>query len=92
MANVIKKDGSKEPFDIEKVKKAVVAAAQDTDVSEERKNDVMGKITEAVQALLGEREEISSADIKEKILSELDAMEPSISASWRKYDAEKAGA
>ena len=38
-----------------------------------------------------EREEIATSEIKEKILSELDRIEPSVSAAWRKYDEEKKG-
>jgi hypothetical protein len=38
------------------------------------------------------KEEITSAEIKQSILAELDATEPAVSAAWRKYDETKAKA
>jgi len=88
---VIKKDGTKEPFDAEKIKSSIKAAVLGTDLSEERKNEVIEQVSRAAIQLASEKEEIPTAEIKEKILSELDALEPSVSESWRKYAQEKAG-
>lgn len=89
---VTKKDGAKEPFDAEKIKASITAAASRTDLSEERKNEVVEQVSRAAIQLAGEKEEIPTAEIKEKILSELDALEPSVSGAWRKHAQEKAGA
>jgi len=92
MANfVIKKDGTKEPFDAEKIKDSIRAAAQQTTLSEERKNEVVEQVAGAAIQMAGEKEEIATSEIKEKILSELDTIEPSISAAWREYEEEKKG-
>lgn len=88
---VIKKDGAKEPFDEGKIKSSITAATSEADISEERKNEVIEQISRAAIQLAGEKEEISTAEIKEKILSELDVLEPSISEAWRKHVQEKAG-
>ncbi|XOB40385.1 MAG: ATP cone domain-containing protein [Candidatus Nealsonbacteria bacterium] len=90
MANfVIKKDGTKEPFDAEKIKKSIAGATQRTDIPEERKNEIVEQVSSTVLQMTGEKEEITTTEIKEKILSELDTIEPSVSESWRKYEQEK---
>ncbi len=88
MAEVIKKDGAKEAFDAEKVKKTILGAAQGTNLSDERKNEVAEQVAAVIIAMTGEKQEISSSEIKEKILSELDNIEPIISEEWRKYEQE----
>ena len=90
MANeVIKKDGTREPFDPEKIKTSIKAAVEETNLSEERKNEVVEQVASVAIKMAEEREEIATSEIKEKILSELDRIEPSVSAAWRRYDQEK---
>lgn len=86
---VIKKDGSKEPFDAEKIRKSITAAASTAGLPEEQINKVVEHILGVATELTDEKEEIATAEIKEKILSELDAFEPSVSEAWRKHDQEK---
>jgi len=90
MANfVIKKDGRKEPFDAEKVRRSIVAAAQRTELSDERRNEVVQQVSSVVLQLAAGKEEIPTAEIREKILSELSTVEPSVAEAWRKYEQEK---
>lgn len=90
MANfVIKRDGTKEPFDAEKIRRAITGAAQRTNLPEERKKEIVEQVLSAALQLTREKEEIKTSEIKEKILSELDAIEPSLSEAWRKYAQEK---
>ena len=89
---VTKKDGTKEPFDAGKIRKAIAAAAQEAALSEERKNKVVEQVAAAVIKTAEGKEEIATSEIKENILKELDALEPSVSAAWRKYDQEKKAA
>jgi len=87
MANfVIKKDGTKEPFNPEKIKRSIMAAAQEADLSEERRKEVADQVSSTVLQMTGEREEIEGSEIKSKILQELDSVEPSVSQAWRNYD------
>ena len=85
---VIKKDGTKEPFDAEKIRKAIAAAAGQADLSEERKNEVVEQVANTVIQMADAKEEIATSEIKEKVLSELDSLEPSVSEAWRKYGEE----
>ena len=88
---VTKKDGIKQPFAAEKIRNSIAAAAQRTDLSEERKNEVAEQVATAVIQMAEGKEEIATSEIKEKILSELDSIEPAISEAWRKHDQEKKG-
>lgn len=86
---VIKKDGTKEPFDAEKIRKSIAAAAEQAGLSEERKNEVVEQVATTVIQVAGGKEEIATSELREKILSELDRVEPSVSAAWRKHDQEQ---
>lgn len=86
---VVKKDGTKEPFDAEKIKRALQGAAKGISLSEERVNEVVQQVSDAAVQLAATKEEIPTAEIRDKILSELDAVEPSISEVWRRHQAEK---
>jgi transcriptional regulator NrdR family protein len=85
---VIKKNGAKEPFDAGKIKNSILAAAQKTDLSEERKNRAVEQVAATVINMVEEKDEIATSEIKEKILSELDNVEPVISEAWRKHEQE----
>lgn len=86
---VTKKDGTKEPFDAEKIRKAIAAAASQSSLSPEEQTRVVGQVQTAVMENLGSKEEVTSTEIKENILSELDIHAPAVSAAWREYEQGK---
>ena len=86
---VIKNDGTKEPFDAGKIKKAISMAADQAGLPEDRKNEVVVQVSAAAIALADAKEEIATSELREKILSELDNVESSVAEAWRKYDQEK---
>ena len=90
MANfVMKKDGTREPFDAEKVKRGVVAAASQAGLSEEETAKVADQVSSTIMGAFMGVEEVSTAEVKEKILSELDSSAPSVAEAWRSYEATK---
>jgi len=90
MANtVIKRDVSKQPFDSEKIKNAIRAAALRTEVAEERLAEIVERVTSSVSQALTGVEEVATTEIRDKVLAELDSLEPSIAAAWRQYDQEQ---
>lgn len=90
MAEVVKKDGTKEPFNPEKIKKSIAGATQQADISEERKNEVVEQVAATVIPVLeGKGEEIKTSEIRDIILSELDKIEPAVVSAWRKYEESK---
>jgi len=89
MTEVVKKDGTKEPFDPEKIKKSIADTAQQAYIPEERKEEVVYQVAGTVIPLLESKEEIDTIDIKQAILAELDKVEPTVASSWRKYEEGK---
>jgi len=86
---VTKKDGTKEAFEPEKIRSSIMAAAATVDILEERKKEVADQVTKAAVQMTEVKEEITTSEIREKVLSDLDQVEPSISVSWREYDKTK---
>ena len=90
MANeVIKADGSKQPFDEGKIRKSIEAAGQEAGLEQERIAELVNQVSRVAIEFASEKEEIATSEIKETILSELDKVEPSVSESWRKHDQAK---
>jgi len=89
MTEVVKKDGTKEPFDPEKIKRSIAGAAQQADIPEERKEEVVYQVAGIVIPLLESKEEIDTIDIKQAILGELDKVESVVASAWRKYEEGK---
>ncbi len=85
---VIKRDGSKEPFDAGKIKRAVEAAVGRAGLAPERAAEVIKQVLDVVMQFAGETEEVLTFDLRTKILAELDKLEPAAAESWRKYDQE----
>lgn len=90
MANfVIKKDGTRVPFDSEKIKSAIVAAGAEAGLSNEETASLAGQILDSVLMAFEGQEEVATRDIREKILSDLDQTAPAVSESWKKYEESK---
>lgn len=89
--DVTKRDESKQAFDAEKVKSSIEKASKDAGLSDERATEVVDQVSAKVLELAEGKEEITTADLREKILSELDSIESSVADAWRKYDQETKG-
>ena len=85
---VIKKDGTKQPFDARKISNAIMAAGAETDLPDDKINKAIEQVTAVIIQMVEAKEEITTSDVREKVLSELDGIEPAISEAWRKYDQE----
>jgi len=90
MANfVVKKDGTRVPFDLEKIKGGVMAAASEAGLSDQEATDLAHSTTSLVVDTFEGQEEVSANDIRDKILSDLDVSAPSVAEAWRKYEESK---
>lgn len=87
--HVIKKNGEKEPFSEEKLKKAIMAAAKETDLMENRIKEVTENVYKKVLAEIEDMEEVSTRMIRDKALAALDTMEKSVADAWRNYEKSK---
>ncbi len=86
---VIKKDGKKVPFDSEKLKASIMAACSDAGLSDEEKNSVAMQVSSSVIMDFNTKEEVSTTEIKDKVLSELDTSYSIVAKAWRKYEEGK---
>lgn len=88
-AQVIKRDGSKEAFDEQKIRGSIEKAARGAGLADDRIAALVGQVAGVALQLAAGKEEIATTEIRDAILAELDKVEPAASASWRKYDAEQ---
>ena len=86
---VTKKDGSKIPFDETKIKESVVAACMDAELSDEEAEKISVEIVGLVSGPLKDIDQVSTTEIRDKVLAELDMLHPSIAEAWRKHEATK---
>ena len=90
MANeVVKKDGTREPFDEEKIRRAVEMASREAGLAAERTAEVVDQVSQKIVDMAASKEEITTSEIRDAILSELDMLEPTVSAAWRTYEQAK---
>lgn len=90
MANqVVKKNGSKEPFDAEKIKKVIRSSGQQAGLDEVEQNEISEKIAAKIVEIFQDKEEVTAIEIRDKVLEELDVYAPSVSAAWRDYELNK---
>jgi len=86
---VIKRDGRKEPFDAKKIRNSIADTAKEAGLSGAKKNKLVKQVaTSAIQLAKG-KAVIATSEIRDKIVSELDRLEPTVSAVWRKSEEEK---
>ena len=89
--NVIKRNGSQQPFDEGKLRRSIEGAAQDAGLTQERTQDVINQVFPAVMEAANAKEEIATSELRDIILDELKKTEPPAAEAWRKY-AESKGA
>ena len=85
---IIKKDGTKEPFNIQKIKSAVVAAATDTNLSAEEGAKIAEEVANTIARSIANLNEVMGVEIRARVLSQLDAVAPTVAEAWKKYDKE----
>lgn len=89
MANfIIKKDGAKEPFNAQKIKSAVVAAARQAGLTAEEGAKIAEEVANTIAQSVKNLNEILGAEVRARALSQLDAIAPAVAGAWKKYDEE----
>jgi len=86
---VIKRDGTKQAFDEGKLRRSVESASTEAGFNEEKIHEVAGKVLPAVLELASSKDEISTLELKQAILSGLDQAEPLVATAWRKHEESK---
>ncbi len=90
VTTVIKKSGQEEPFDVEKIKKAVRGACREAELLDETKQEELANlISEKIIEMYEEQNEVTALELREKILGELEIMAPEAATAWHNYEARK---
>jgi len=84
--SIVKKDGSIENFDINKLKKSIENAAIDAGYEENQIFQIVEDIVNFVLESIKDLERIDTQSLKDLILNKLDQEYPSISKAWRDYN------
>lgn len=83
---VIKRDGSKEPFDSGKINRGIMAAAKEGGLPEEQARKVADQVSATVLQAVANRQEVTTAELKARVLKELDRIAPAAAEAWRSYE------
>ena len=86
LAKVIKKKGTIESFNPNKIKGSLQKATIDAGYSLDEKKDIINQVFTNINKKIDEEKEIKSETIKMCLLTELDKCEPYIAKSWRRFD------
>ncbi|OGZ31891.1 MAG: hypothetical protein A2V69_00560 [Candidatus Portnoybacteria bacterium RBG_13_40_8] len=88
---VIKRDGRKESFDIEKLKQSIRVNAIDAVLreTESKINNLVDSVSGSVVQQIKNNNKITSAEIREIILVKLDEVAPLVAKIWREYDEQR---
>ncbi|MBU0530560.1 MAG: transcriptional regulator NrdR, partial [Nanoarchaeota archaeon] len=74
MTQIIKKDGTKEEFSEEKLRRSIESAAEEAGIEEESIREVVDQVSTTAIDLVQAEEEMQSNELREKILTELDTV------------------
>lgn len=89
VTTVIKKNGQEEPFDIEKIKRAIRGACREAGLDEIKQEELADSISEKIMELYEGQEKVTAIELREKILGELEIMAPEAVVAWHNYEASK---
>ncbi len=82
---VVKRDDRREDFDNNKVRKGIEEAARRAEIDNDRTKEIADKIAKDVEDNFKDKDEVKSADIRERILDKLNEEEKKIADSFRDY-------
>lgn len=86
---VIKKGGKREPFNLNKIKKVLILAIEKTNLPQEKKNEIVERITKEILEFFKNKKLVFTSEIEAKILLELEKLAPEAAQIWRQYRIEK---
>jgi transcriptional regulator NrdR family protein len=89
MAEVIKRDSSRQAFSAQKVKDSIQAAAKEARLTEQRIRQVVEDASKAPLGLANGVKSVETRMIRGIILTRLDVIEPSVTEAWRSFDSER---
>ncbi len=82
---VVKKDERRESFDRNKLRKGIEIAAERAKIDKARARKIADSVVKDVENNFRKRDDVRSADIRERVLERLDREERKIADSFRNF-------
>jgi len=86
---VIKDDGTKQPFEAEKIRDSIEDAAEAAGLSEPEAKKLSEELGARVVVRTLEKDIVPTSEIRQFILAELDKIRPAAAEAWRQYEKTK---
>ena len=87
MGDVVKRDGKKEPFNAEKIRRSIEKAFIDAGESLEDKREEIEDAASRIINELQDRNDLDTKAIRDRILKELEGFQDSAADAWRRFDS-----
>ena len=88
---VQKREGYREEFQVEKLRKSIEKAAKEAGFPEDKVFQVVEEISSYVLESLKDFESVDTQSMRNLILNKLDELYPDVAEAWRRYDKEVGG-
>jgi len=89
MTEVIKKNGEKQEFDPEKIKRSVEKAAREVRLSDERLKDIIVKVAQPVIVKIRDQDTIKTEDIRKEVIETVRQEAPEVAEAWKDFEQNK---
>jgi transcriptional repressor NrdR len=86
MAEVIKRNNRREPFEPWKVRRAIEYAALQADFPRERVYQLVERVSDPVMEVVARSGEVSTEAIRDIVLEALEAVEPVVAKEWKLFE------
>ena len=86
MTDVIKRNGKKEPFKPQKLRKSIESAVSDSGSTVTQQMRAIEHATQDAENLAKERNEISSKELRNEVVNDLESEAPQVAQAWRNYE------
>jgi len=83
---VIKRDGSKEPFDSAKMYRSIMSAAKESGLMDIQAKNIADQVSVAVLQVINKKEEITTEGLRKEVFKELDRVAPKAADAWKVYE------
>ncbi len=89
MTEVIKKNGKKEEFQPDKLKRSVEQAAREVKLSEEKMKQIVVKSTKPVIEYIYQKPEVKTQEIKEKVVEAVEKEHKEVAKAMKEFEKKK---
>jgi transcriptional regulator NrdR family protein len=86
MTDVVKRNGKKEPFKAQKLRKSIENAVSEAGFTITDQMKTIEHATQDAENLARNRNEISTKELRNEVINDLETDAPEVAQSWRKYE------